>query len=268
MLLRIFTIVGLIYCTGSLGIIKESDDGSRVSSLLGQFSSDGYVASESEYANEKYRTLHITMERLHRVLGTVQDRDTLSEMKKIKTNIESHLRGRITYTYDQKVQSIATGIIEVVEGGYKSSAYNDGFGTITVGFGNTFIFDKSTGEKRKVKRSDRLNMQESMLLKKRIIKEDYEFLNAFLVKYRLNINSLSQAALVSFIYNIGKDAFNKSEVARLLTKGKITKAVNTMKNSHTTSKGMIAGGLVRRRSIESSLLSTSIKTTKRELAFN
>jgi hypothetical protein len=244
-----------------VGVINNSD--SLLSKTLSNVSSRYHLTANNDLEGPR----HITMRRFDSVLSSVKETDVLDEMLRIRDNVDSQFQQRRLLSYDQKVLSIAFGIIEVVEGGYKKRAYNDGFGTITVGFGSTFIYDKKTGEKRRVKRSDKLSVVESKKLKERIVKEDFEFLERFLAKNAVELNSLSKAALVSFIYNIGKDGFLRSDVARLLAKGKITKAVNVMKTSYVTSKGKKAGGLVRRRAVEAKLLSTSILGKKKEPSF-
>ena len=254
--------VGVVFCNQS----KQKD---RLSSVLEQMSSHYYLISDHEYLTRKYGRPTVVMHKFDKVFSTVKDRDVLDEMVKIRKNIEFYIHSKRIKNTDQEVISLAYGIIEVVEGGYKKKVYNDGFGTMTVGFGNTYIYDKKTGVKRKVKRTDKISVLEGKALKEKIIREDYLFLNNFLLKYNVHVNNLSKAALISFIYNIGKDAFIRSEVAKMLSKGMISKAIKIMKSSHTTSKGILAGGLIRRRAIESSLLSSTLvhsNTIRRELA--
>ena len=192
------------------------------------------------------------------------------EMLKIKQKIQERLIATDNSPHKRGEErdanttlAIAFGLIEVIEGGYRKHAYNDGYGTMTVGFGSTYLYDRLTGKKRKVKKGDKLSEAESRLVKERTLREDYIFLQQWMrtnnleMKVFRRMNSVGKAALLSFIYNIGREAFTRSEVAKALIRGSsnnLTKVATLMKSSHVTSGGVVSKGLKKRRLIESIML--------------
>lgn len=158
------------------------------------------------------------------------------------------------------VLNLSHGIIESLEGEYHEKAYNDGYGTYTIGHGVTYISDKRTGKERRVKKSDILPKKIGKRLQWQLVAKNYDFMHGFLVQSRMDrkISVYGKAALISYIYNIGIERFSASETARLIKNGKVSKAIKSMKSSFVTSKGVSSEGLVSRREVESLLLSLSV----------
>lgn len=216
----------------------------------------------------------LAVKRINLAIARTQDEEALAEMLKIKEKVQERLLSTnqqppLPHKKEEESNNntttlaIAFGIIEVIEGGYRKQAYNDGYGTMTVGFGSTYLYDRLTGKKRKVKKGDKLSEAESRLIKERTLREDYAFLQQWMKTNNIEVsvfrhmNSVGKAALLSFIYNIGRDAFTRSEVAKALVKGGsncLTKVATIMKSSYITSGGVVSKGLKKRRLIESIML--------------
>jgi GH24 family phage-related lysozyme (muramidase) len=179
----------------------------------------------------------------------------MSKIKKKKGNDKALIIG------------LSHGIIESLEGDYREKAYDDGYGTYTIGFGNTYIHDKHSGEIRRVRKGDVLTKSEGILNQRKLINTNYETVMTFLIQNNMDhrISAYGKAALVSFVYNIGMDRFNNSDVASLIKHGRLSKAVKAIKASFITSKGVLSEGLVTRRDIESLLLSLSINNPYKTL---
>lgn len=262
MLLTITTLSYHAHCN----MTDKLEDYHTLSSLLTALGINREVESSvGVYTHNAVNGRTLSLRRFDLVLLSVKDKQTLDDLTRVRESIESRYGKNKPANQDQEVLTLASGLIDVVEGGYRKHVYNDGYGTLTVGLGSTFLYDKKTGKKRRVKGSDKLTVQEGKALKNRILKEDYSFLSAFLEKHEVRpLDNLSRAALVSFIYNIGREAFIRSEVARMLSKNMVRQAISVMKGSHITSKGRLAEGLVRRRAVEASLLSATIVKKRQE----
>lgn len=96
----------------------------------------------------------------------------------------------------------------IKEEGLRLKAYKDTVGVWTIGVGNTYYEDGS-----KVKEGDVITKERADSLLSVVSKQFEDNINK-VVKVPLNQNQFN--ALVSFSYNIGTGAFNKSTLLKLL----------------------------------------------------
>lgn len=104
----------------------------------------------------------------------------------------------------------------IQEEGLKLKAYKDTVGIWTIGVGNTYYEDGS-----KVKQGDVITKERADSLLSIVSKQFEDNINK-VVTVPLNQNQFN--ALVSFSYNIGIGAFNKSTLLKLLNQGEYIQA--------------------------------------------
>lgn len=136
-------------------------------------------------------------------------------------------------------------LIEEFEG-FRAKAYVDPVNIWTIGFGTTIYPDDS-----RVKRGDLCTeVQALSWLSNDIMKLRIPAIKNY-VKVSLNQNEIQ--ALVSFVYNIGNTAFERSTLLRKLNARRPRKEVADEFYRWTKARGTTLIGLVRRRSIEHDL---------------
>lgn len=142
-------------------------------------------------------------------------------------------------------KSKAAEIISIFEG-KENEAYQDQGGVWTVGYGNTWHHDL----KRPIQQGDKISDTKALEWLKISIK-DVQDLITDLVKVPINQNQ--KDSLTSLAYNIGKAAFAKSTLLRLLNSNapKIEVADQFLRWNKV--KGVVNRGLTNRRKKEREL---------------
>ena len=142
-------------------------------------------------------------------------------------------------------KSKAAEIIALFEG-KENEAYKDQGGVWTVGYGNTWNRD----ENRPVQQGDKITDKKALEWLKFAIK-DVQDLITDLVKVPINQNQ--KDSMTSLAYNIGKAAFAKSTLLKLLNQGapKIQVADQFLRWNKV--KGVVIPGLTKRRQKEREL---------------
>ena len=194
----------------------------------------------------------------------IRDKNIIDTLLSIKKKIED--KKHITVSRDQGILLLTNILVDEMEGGLHIRAYDDGAGVMTIGYGSTFIQDKG-GKTRRVRRGDIISKSEAVKLRVKSVKENYVFLLKNVPSAVLDKMSVySIAALNSYIYNIGQTAFLKSEVLSALRKNMRVDSslLKTFKSSYITAAGKPMNGLIKRRRVESKLLSLSINIKKME----
>lgn len=133
--------------------------------------------------------------------------------------------------------------------GCKLTAYLDGGGVWTIGYGTTFYPDGT-----RVKEGDTCTQEQAdAWLQGHANDLVFELLNE--VKVTLNANQIK--ALVCFIYNIGMGAFKKSTMLRLINDGKVLEAAEQFIRWNKDN-GVVVPGLTNRRLDEKKLFNTPV----------
>ena len=140
----------------------------------------------------------------------------------------------------------ALNFIKIKEGGLYLKAYQDSGGVWTIGWGSTYDFDKQ----RKVLPGDKINQaQAQKWLEMETSKDAAEIKK--LVKPYLNSNQLN--ALISFVYNVGINAFRNSTMLKLLNAGADKQTVANEFDRWIYDNGVKVQGLINRRIAEKKL---------------
>jgi len=140
----------------------------------------------------------------------------------------------------------ALNFIKKAEGGLYLKSYQDLGGVWTIGFGSTYDFDKQ----RKVQQGDVITAEQAQKwLEITTSRDAAEIKN--LVKVPLNNNEFN--ALVSFVYNVGINAFKASSLLRLLNSGTDKKIVAEQFDRWIYDDGVKIKGLINRRKAEKNL---------------
>lgn len=142
-------------------------------------------------------------------------------------------------------KSKAAEIISLFEG-KENESYKDQGGVYTIGYGSTWNFD----EKRPVKAGDKISDQKALEWLKLAIK-DVQDLITDLVKVPINQNQ--KDSLTSLAYNIGKGAFSKSTLLKLLNQKAPKIEVADQFLRWNKIKGVVSPGLTKRRQKERQL---------------
>ena len=133
--------------------------------------------------------------------------------------------------------------------GCKLTAYLDGGGVWTIGYGTTFYPDGT-----RVKEGDTCTQEQAdYWLQEHANDLVFEVLNE--VKVTLNANQIK--ALVCFVYNIGIGAFKKSTMLRLINDGKVLEAAEQFIRWNKDN-GIVVPGLTNRRLDEKKLFNTPV----------
>jgi lysozyme len=140
----------------------------------------------------------------------------------------------------------ALNFIKKAEGGLYLKAYLDSGSVPTIGYGNTYDFDKQ----RKVQMGDIITKEQAERWLQLVTNKDAaEIKNLVLVP--LNNNELN--ALISFVYNVGINAFKASSLLRLLNSGTDKKLVADQFDRWVYDNGVKVKGLITRRNAEKKL---------------
>ncbi len=151
--------------------------------------------------------------------------------------------------------AISQAGIEMIEGfeGFRATMYNDVAGHCTIGYGQLIHKGRCTGkapaEKPYLKGITREKAE--ALLRQKV--SSFESVIKASVTVELNQNQFD--ALVSFVYNVGPDAFQRSTLLKKLNKGQYD-AVPGELMKYVHAGGKTVEGLVTRRKAESSLFAT------------
>lgn len=122
-------------------------------------------------------------------------------------------------------------------------AYRDSGGVWTIGYGSTFNYLKN----RPVMQGDVITESDAI----DFLKKDINDVKVFLLKVvRRKLSSNEFDALVSFVYNVGKNNFLRSKMLRLLNTGVDKKIVANEFDRWVFDNGRVVPGLVTRRERE------------------
>jgi lysozyme len=135
----------------------------------------------------------------------------------------------------------------LVEGeGLRLRAYQCPAGVWTIGIGNTYYRDG-----KPVKQGDRISVDDAYALAEVVVLDFIQHVKKS-VKHELTENQF--IALVSFCYNIGKAAFTKSVILKMVNANPNDPAIRQMfEKSFVTAAGKPCKGLVNRRRSEANL---------------
>lgn len=140
----------------------------------------------------------------------------------------------------------AINFIKKAEGGLYLKSYLDSGYVPTIGYGSTYDFDK----KRKIQIGDVITKEQAeKWLEITTSKDAKEIKN--LIKVPLNNNQFN--ALISFVYNVGINAFKSSAMLRLLNSGENKKLVADQFDRWVYDNGVKIKGLINRRKAEKEL---------------
>jgi lysozyme len=140
----------------------------------------------------------------------------------------------------------ALNFIKKAEGGLYLKSYLDSGNVPTIGYGSTYDFDKQ----RKVQMGDIITKEQAERWLQLVTNKDAaEIKNLVLVP--LNNNELN--ALISFVYNVGINAFKASSLLRLLNSGTDKKLVADQFDRWVYDNGVKVKGLITRRNAEKKL---------------
>lgn len=140
----------------------------------------------------------------------------------------------------------ALNFIKKAEGGLYLKAYLDSGSVPTIGYGSTYDFDKQ----RKVQMGDIITKEQAERWLQLVTNKDAaEIKNLVLVP--LNNNELN--SLISFVYNVGINAFKNSSLLRLLNSGADKKIVADQFDRWVFDNGVKVKGLISRRIAEKKL---------------
>ena len=130
---------------------------------------------------------------------------------------------------------------------FKPKPYDDGTGTLTIGYGHT----------RSVVMPASVTEEEA----RELLRQDLEyFVDAIYREVRVPLNENQFAALVSFTYNVGEGNLRNSTLLKKLNNGNF-KAASAEFEKWTKGGGKVLGGLVRRRAAEQQLFRTAPPAT-------
>ena len=136
---------------------------------------------------------------------------------------------------------IAIDIIKKFEG-CKLSAYKDIVGVWTIGWGNTYYENGS-----KVQPDDKITQARAEAL---LLITVTKFWNEVKKVVKSNVNDNQFAALVSFAYNLGIGALNKSTLLKLVNANPNDKQIANEFMKWVNAGGKPSNGLINRRSAE------------------
>ena len=172
--------------------------------------------------------------------------------KQSKNIIVLVVLGVLIATLKSKAGSLyasALNFIKIKEGGLYLKAYQDSGGVYTIGWGSTYDFDKQ----RKVLPGDTITQTQAQKWLEMTTSQDANEIKK-LVKPYLNKNELN--ALISFVYNVGINAFRNSTMLKLLNSGADRKTVANEFDRWVYDDGVKVQGLVNRRIAEKKLFLT------------
>ncbi len=140
----------------------------------------------------------------------------------------------------------ALNFIKQKEGGLYLKAYQDSGGVWTIGWGSTYDFDKQ----RKVIQGDIITQEQAQRWLEMETSKNAADIKS-LVKVPLTNNMFN--ALISFVYNVGINAFKKSTMLKLLNSGADKNTVANQFDKWVFDNGVVVKGLINRRTAEKNL---------------
>ena len=143
----------------------------------------------------------------------------------------------------------ALNFIKIKEGGLYLKAYQDSGGVWTIGWGSTYDFDKQ----RKVLPGDTITQTQAQKWLEMATSQDANDIKK-IVKPYLSKNELN--ALISFVYNVGINAFRNSTMLKLLNSGADKQTVANEFDRWVYDNGVKVQGLINRRIAEKKLFLT------------
>lgn len=147
-----------------------------------------------------------------------------------------------------KVSQELFGLIHGEES-FRSRAYDDGYGTMTIGYGSTRIFGRAVQAGDTVTQEQA--MQQAVSDMARIVAQ----IEA-MVKVPLSDNQLN--ALVSYAYNAGIGSLARDGILQPLNRGDYAGAERAIRTGVDTSKGVFSQGLRNRREREADLFASGL----------
>jgi len=129
--------------------------------------------------------------------------------------------------------------------GCKLKAYYDGGGIPTIGYGHI----------KDVKIGDTCTQQQA---EDWFDKEVPDYMFGILAYVNAGLNPNQVAALTSFVYNVGLEAFRKSTMLQLLNQGKFLEASNQF-DRWNKDNGKVVLGLTNRRADEKRVFNTPVE---------
>ncbi len=125
---------------------------------------------------------------------------------------------------------------------FRPKPYDDGTGTLTIGYGHT--------------RSPVMPASVTEEEARELLRQDLNyFVDVLYREVRVPLNENQFAALVSFVYNVGEGNFRNSTLLKKLNNANFKAASNEFEK-WTKAKGQVLGGLMRRRAAEQQLFRT------------
>lgn len=137
--------------------------------------------------------------------------------------------------------------------GFERFAYRDAKGLLTIGVGHLLTDDELASEvvrigDRRVRWKDGLSRDDVAEL----LDQDLDIAERAVERLAPGLADNQFDALVSFVFNVGIDAFQKSTLLRCIREGRLSAVPEQMKRWNRAG-GRVVGGLVRRREAEAAL---------------
>lgn len=133
------------------------------------------------------------------------------------------------------------------EESFRNKAYNDGYGTPTIGYGSTRI------DGRAVQYGDEITKEQGM---KMAIADLDRLIAQIQAMVKVSLSDGQLRALVSYAYNAGIGSLKRDGILAPLNNGDYKGAENAIRNGVTTSKGVDVPGLHTRRQREANLFAS------------
>ena len=129
--------------------------------------------------------------------------------------------------------------IEFIKGfeGFSATAYRCSAGVLTIGYGTTEFVDPG----------DTVTEEEACDLLRNDVQEAADAIDDLV---DVELSQSQYDALCSFIYNVGRSAFENSTMLKMLNQGKSAKEIGPQFLRWNKSKGTVLTGLTRRREDE------------------
>ena len=140
--------------------------------------------------------------------------------------------------------TLARDLIKKWEG-CKLKAYLDGGGVPTIGYGHT----------KDVQLGDMITQEQADAW---LDEEVPEYMFGVLAVVNTNLNPNQLAALTSFTYNVGINAFKSSTMLKLINSGKLLEASNQFERWNKDN-GQVVVGLTNRRADEKRVFNTPVE---------
>ena len=135
---------------------------------------------------------------------------------------------------------------------FSATPYFDSAKVLTIGYGMTEIYG------RKVQMSDIISVEESEKYVKERVERDLKILESLLDLNSLKLNQI--VSILSFIYNVGEEAFRESTLLKVLNVKDFNAVVEELRKwCHVTLDGKkeVCLGLVNRRKKEVELFNST-----------